>query len=138
MLYVLSMTLMFFFLEDMYWFFANPFHSIIEKNEWHMYLGPIPLLYIVLPISAFAIAGLASIRGPVQYWKTFLHSFFIFFVGTIIVFIFSFAYKAYYKATHAAYVDKVLKEKELEKEKEKEKELEKEKEKDDDKGTNKE
>lgn len=103
-LYIFSMTLMFFFLEDMYWFFANPFHSILKKNEWHVYVGPMPLLYIVLPISAFIIAAIAG------YTKTFLWSFLVFIVGSFVMLGVGVGYRHYYKKTHKDYIEKLKKE----------------------------
>ena len=93
-LYIFSMTLMFFFLEDMYWFFANPFHSITEKNEWHIYWGPIPMLYIVLPTSAFLLSLLGG------YKTTFLWNLLVFFIGSIVVFGLSRLYRRFYTRTH--------------------------------------
>lgn len=96
--YIFSMTLMFFFLEDMYWFFANPFHSILKQNEWHVYVGPIPLLYIVLPIAAFIVAAIAG------YTKTFGRSFLVFFIGSIFIYLISIGYRKYYIHTHQDYI----------------------------------
>lgn len=98
-LYILSMTLMFFFLEDMYWFLSNPFHSILKQNSWHTYVGPVPLLYIVLPTLAFIIAALA------KYTKTFLWSLLVFIIGSVIMIGVGIGYKHYYRWTHKDYIN---------------------------------
>lgn len=94
MLYMFSMTLMFFFLEDIIWFILNPHHSIFNKSEWHATVYNIPLIYIVLPTISFTICCICN------YTMLWLSNFAMFLIGLCIIVCISPLYNCIYTHTH--------------------------------------
>jgi len=60
--FVFSILLMFFALEDVYWFILNPHYGITKINTawWHVTCNNVPVIYIALPTLAAVIAGFAG------------------------------------------------------------------------------
>ena len=95
-LYIFTIVLSFFMLEDMYWFILNPHHSFFNRNnsDWHVSVGKVPILYIVIPIVTILI------NFCIGYGKTFAWNILIFIIGTLIVGVLSYPYGKVYKAIH--------------------------------------
>ena len=68
-LYSLSMLLLLFMLEDLFWFILNPHFGIrnISKAWWHFRIGSVPVIYVVLPLLAAFLAGISGYINV--FWK---------------------------------------------------------------------
>ena len=95
-LYILALTIMVMFLEDIYWFMLNPCYGFkkLGQSWWHAKLGPIPIVYVVLPVIATLLAWGSG------YIETFGRSLVTLLIGTAIIFFLSFLYHPFYKWTH--------------------------------------
>jgi len=99
--FVFAYVLMFFTMEDFYWFVLNPFYKMDgtniktgKKAWWHYKLGPVPALYMAGPLMAFGLCLLAG------YTKTFGSSSLIFAIATGLVALVSPLYHKFYLAQH--------------------------------------
>ena len=99
--FVFAYTLLFFTLEDFYWFSLNPYYKMDgtniksgKKAWWHYKIGNCPALYISGPLMAF---GLCMLSG---YTKTFLKSAIILIICTIAVMLGSPLYQNFYIRNH--------------------------------------
>ena len=79
------MILIFFTLEDFFWFILNPHYKItgINKGWWHHKIGYIPILYIAFPIISLLLTY------SVNYHHTFLKSMVTILIGMITVIVIS-------------------------------------------------
>ena len=95
-LYIFTMVLSFFMLEDIFWFILNPYHSFFNrsKSDWHVSWGKIPIIYILLPIVTILI------NLFIGYGKTIAWNILIFTICTLIVVLLSYPYEKLYKITH--------------------------------------
>lgn len=102
LLFILAFTLIFFTLEDFFWFCLSPFYDYDgtkrdgkgKKAWWHYKIGPIPTLYFALPLISL---GLCMFAG---YTMTFLRSCAIFICAIIVVALLSPLYQKFYLAKH--------------------------------------
>lgn len=99
--FIFAFTLIFFTLEDFYWFCLSPFYGMDgtnlktgKKAWWHYKIGTCPVLYIALPLLAFSICLFSG------YTITFLKSASIFLLCTILVIVMAPAYQKFYLAKH--------------------------------------
>jgi len=99
--FVFAYTLLFFTLEDFYWFSLNPYYEMDGTNVntgkkawWHYKIGNCPALYISGPLAAL---GLCMLGG---YTKTFLKSGIILIISTMFVMLSSPVYENFYKRNH--------------------------------------
>ena len=99
--FIFAYTLIFFTLEDFYWFALNPYYHMDgtniktgKKAWWHYKLGSCPALYISGPLMAFGLCLLAG------YTKTFLKSCIILAICTGIIMVISPAYQSFYRYHH--------------------------------------
>lgn len=92
LLYMISMSLWFFILEDMYWFMFNPNYKFQDAftAKWHSKVGTIPIIYLVLPI-------ISIICGLLSYKKSYGLSMIVIIVGSVLLYPLSLAYKPFYK-----------------------------------------
>ena len=65
--YIFAYTLIFFTLEDFYWFVLNPYYTLDgtnlktgKKAWWHYKIGSVPVLYIALPLIALSLCMYAG------------------------------------------------------------------------------
>nr|QFG74048.1 MAG: hypothetical protein [Megaviridae environmental sample] len=100
-IFIFSMLLMFFAVEDISWFILNPYYTLknLDKAWWHHTWQCIPLIYIILPIISFFLAT------KVGYRDTILNCFFTIGVSIIVLLIISPLYHSFYKKTHPEYYD---------------------------------
>ena len=99
--YIFAYTLIFFTLEDFYWFVLNPYYTLDgtnlktgKKAWWHYKIGSVPVLYITLPLIALSLCMYAG------YTKVFLRSLVIFGIFTLLIILIAPLYKKLYLAKH--------------------------------------
>ena len=99
--FIFAYVLLFFTLEDFYWFSLNPYYEMDgtniktgKKAWWHYKIGSCPALYIAGPLMA---CGLCMLAG---YTKTFIKSSVILIISTILVILVSPVYQKFYKHHH--------------------------------------
>jgi hypothetical protein len=95
-LYILTMAIMVVFLEDIYWFVLNPCYGFkrIADVWWHAKWGPIPIIYVFLPIIIVLLAWWSG------YIDTFGRSLVTILGGTLVIFALSPLYQMLYKWLH--------------------------------------
>lgn len=95
-LYTLSMLLLLFTLEDLFWFILNPHFGIgnISKAWWHWCIGGVPIIYVVLPSIAAFFAGIAGYINV--FWKNLV----VMLVSVGIIFLISPIYHKFYNYMH--------------------------------------
>ena len=96
-LYLLSISLWFFTLEDIFWFTLNPHFKLsgYDRAWWHKKVWSIPVLYLILPISATILAIFSG------FTRTYLSNVIVFLIGFLVVYATSPLYHRFYTRIHA-------------------------------------
>ncbi len=95
-LYSISMLLLLFTLEDLFWFILNPHFQIqgINNAWWHFRIGSVPGIYVILPLLAAFLAGISG------YIKVFWKNLVVMLVGLGVIVLLAPLYHRFYSYMH--------------------------------------